>query len=247
MKYMGSKSRIAKDIYNVIESDLLNSNTYVEPFCGGMNMISYISSRFHGNIIANDFNEYLIEMWKALLSGWIPPQYVSKDEYYEIKSTIGSCDENKSLIGWVGFNCSYSGKWFDGYSGVVNTKTGKIRNYQDEAIKNINSQLEMIGDNIKVVNQSYDEMYIPDGSVVYCDPPYANTRRYKNKFNSNKFWDWVRLLSERCIVYVSEYNAPDDFECVWSKQLKSSLSANHQSGTTTTSVEKLFKYKGNKI
>ena len=44
-------------------------------------------------------------------------------------------------------------------------------------------------------------------------------------------------------VFVSEYSAPDDFECVWEKQTKSSLSANGVSGGSKASTEKLFTVK----
>ena len=44
-------------------------------------------------------------------------------------------------------------------------------------------------------------------------------------------------------VFVSEYSAPDDFECVWEKQAKSSLSANGVIGGSKTSTEKLFTIK----
>jgi DNA adenine methylase len=37
---------------------------------------------------------------------------------------------------------------------------------------------------------------------------------------------------------------PNDFECIWEKELKSSLSANGKSGGNKNSVEKLFKSKG---
>ena len=38
------------------------------------------------------------------------------------------------------------------------------------------------------------------------------------------------------IVYISEYNAPDDFECVWNMKLHCGLS-------NDTNVEKLFTLK----
>ena len=44
-------------------------------------------------------------------------------------------------------------------------------------------------------------------------------------------------------VFISEYNAPSDFECIWSKDAKSSLSANGHIGGNKCSTEKLFKYK----
>ncbi|MBV5283409.1 MAG: DNA adenine methylase [Paludibacter sp.] len=62
----------------------------------------------------------------------------------------------------------------------------------------------------------YDTLNIPNNSVIYCDPPYANTTKYsKEGFDSVAFWQWCREKSlESHKVYVSEYNAPDDFVCI---------------------------------
>lgn len=65
----------------------------------------------------------------------------------------------------------------------------------------------------------YTEYQHEDGDVVYCDPPYANTdARGCNTgiFDSDSFWKWVRTRDYP--VYVSEYNAPEDFVSIWSKQ-----------------------------
>ena len=86
---------------------------------------------------------------------------------------------------------------------------------------------------------------MPDKSFIYCDPPYENTTSYKNKFDHNKFWDWCREKAKQGHqIFISEYNAPDDFECVWSQEVKSSLSANGIAGGNKVSVEKLFTYRG---
>ena len=47
MKYMGSKSRIAKYIVPIIQNyiDDYNIKTYVEPFCGGCNVIDKINAK----------------------------------------------------------------------------------------------------------------------------------------------------------------------------------------------------------
>lgn len=45
-------------------------------------------------------------------------------------------------------------------------------------------------------------------------------------------------------MFISEYNAPDDFVCVWQKEAKSSLSANGVIGGNKISTEKLFVLKG---
>jgi DNA adenine methylase len=236
MKYMGSKDRIAKDILPIILKDRSPDQWYIEPFCGGCNIIDKVQ----GNRIANDSNMYLIEMWKALLNGWQPIE-ISKEQYTDIKNN--SDKYPLYLIGWTAFNCSYSGKWFGGYAGTVNTKVGTIRNYQREAINNINKQLPKLK-NIIFQNDNYRNIEIPDNSIIYCDPPYSDTTKYFDKFDSEKFWEWVRTITNKGHkVFISEYKAPKDFECIWEKEIKSSLSANGKIGGNKISVEKLFKLK----
>lgn len=237
MKYMGSKARLVGDILPIILKDRKPEQWYIEPFGGGMNSICHVT----GNRIANDVQYYLIEMWKALIEGWIPVK-ITKEYYYDVR-------ENKVnfpayLVGWVGFNCSYSGKWFSGFAGDTKTKTGTVRDYQTEAIKNVQKQVGGLK-GVVFTNKSYNDLDIPPNSIVYCDPPYANTTKYSVEFNHTVFWDWIRGISEAGHqVFVSEYSAPDDFECLYTKEVKSSLSANGTVGGSKSSTEKLFKFKG---
>lgn len=237
MKYMGSKARIAKHILPIMLKGREEGQTYVEPFAGGMNSICQVT----GKRIANDINPYLIDMWITLTGGWEPPEFVTKDEYVDIRDNKGLYPSY--LVGWVGFNCSYSGKWFAGYAGLTNTKIGTVRNYQAEAIANITSQVPLLKE-VLFYNSEYSELELPPNSIVYCDPPYAGTTKYKDDFDHDLFWEWCRQKSrEGHSVFVSEYTAPPDFECIWSLDVKSSLSANGKSGGNKTSTEKLFIFK----
>jgi DNA adenine methylase len=213
--------------------DRTDNQWYVEPFAGGMNTIMHVS----GKRIANDNNFYLIEMWKELLNGWIPDE-VSRNDYYLVK-------ENKSkypahYVGWVGINCSYCGVLFGSYSGKTATKIGTVRNYQAEAIRHVLKQVEYLR-GVILQNKEYYDVHIPNNSIIYCDPPYEGTAGYASTFDHASFWDWVRLQYHKGhTVFVSEYNAPDDFTCVWEMEVKSSLSANGKSGGNKNTVEKLF-------
>ena len=70
---------------------------------------------------------------------------------------------------------------------------------------------------ITIVRKSYEDYEFREGDVVYCDPPYQGTGAAYNKgFDHDKFWEWVRTRNYP--VYVSEYNAPDDFVSIWSKK-----------------------------
>lgn len=234
---MGSKARIAKNIFNKLEQDIKDCTTYVEPFAGGMNMITHVSKHYSGKIIACDSNIYLIAMWQALQNGWTPPEYVSREMYQYVRDNK---EEDRKLTGWVGFNCSYSGKWFGGFAGITETAKG-VRNYQEEAYRNIIKQLDGMK-NVEVIHGTYTELCIPDNAVVYCDPPYAGTTQYKDEFDSDVFFEWARCLSTRCKVFISEYNAPADFLKIWEKELKSSLSINSTSGSVKKSIESLYIY-----
>lgn len=236
MKYMGSKNRIAKHIVPIINELLDGKDYYIEPFVGGANMIDKI--RKDVTLIGSDYNEYLISMWKGLQNGFIPKDYYDKETYLHIKDNK---DVDKCLTGYVGFNCSYSGKWFGGFAGKVTTKTGVVRDYQDEAKRNAMAQISDLTD-IEFRHSSFVDLVIPDNSLVYCDPPYKNTTGYQDGIDHDVFYDWCRDLRKRgCEVLVSEYDMPDDFQCIWELEVKSSLSANGVIGSSKKSIEKLFR------
>ena len=235
MKYMGSKARIAKYILPIILKDRKEGQWYVEPFVGGANMIDKVD----GNRIGSDSNEYLIALLDALSKGWTPPEKFTMEDYILAKHNKNA---DKVITGYAGICCSYSGKWFGGYAGIVNTKTGSIRNYISEANKNLADQSKNIL-GVKFIHKSYDDIVFNKPCIIYCDPPYAGTTKYKSDFDHEKFWEWCREMSVKGHqVFVSEYNAPEDFECIWEMELKSSLSANGKSGGNKISTEKLFKY-----
>ncbi len=235
MKYMGSKARFIKDILQIILKDRKDEQFYIEPFAGGMNMICEVD----GNRIANDIHPHLISMWKSLIyDNWLPEK-INKDFYNLVRDNKNIYDPH--IVGWVGFNCSYSGKYFGGFAGETKTKIGTIRDYQTEAINNVLKQVGKMN-GVVFFNKNYYELELPPNSIIYCDPPYEGTTKYANEFDHNKFWNWIREISKQGhTVYVSEYNAPEDFECIWSKEAKSSLSANGKIGGNKVSVEKLFK------
>lgn len=80
-------------------------------------------------------------------------------------------------------------------------------------------------------------MIIPEGSLIYCDPPYAGTAGYYIKFNHDEFWGWCReKRKEGHTVFISEYDAPQDFICLTEIQHKTKLNKNRE----VERVEKLY-------
>ena len=231
MRYMGGKSRISKQIAEILNSAIDKDTPFVSLFCGSC----AIESKVQADIkILNDKHPYLIAMWQALQNGWTPPDVVTKEEYYHVKANM---DENPALAGFVGFGCSFGGKWWGGYA-----KDKRGDDYCGQAKRGLLKDLVGI-QSATFTCLDYRDVEIPDGAVVYCDPPYVNTTEYTvGQFDTDEFWNYMRQLSKRCDVYISEESAPDDFECIWSKEKVRTLEKNDNVGRVK--VEKLFKYKG---
>jgi DNA adenine methylase len=74
-------------------------------------------------------------------------------------------------------------------------------------------------------------------SFIYCDPPYRNTKGYRVDFDFEKFDNFVRKeVKKGKIFLISEYEMPDDFVCIWSKDIQNSM----KPGASDKKCEKLF-------
>lgn len=235
---MGSKRRIAEQLLTIILEGRKDGQYYVEPFCGGCNMIDKVP----GNRIANDSNPYLIAMWEALSWGWEPPKIISREHYCEVRTSYRQNSDEYPMhhIGWVGFTAGFNGKFFGGYAGhSVIKKTGRVDDYIGWAVRSILAQVPLL-DGVQFTNCSYADMSIPPNSIIYCDPPYAGVTKYTYSIDHENFWAWCReKVAEGHDVFVSEYNAPDDFICVWEQKLKVLV----KPGTDKQAIEKLFIHK----
>lgn len=192
------------------------------------------------NRIGNDIHKELIAMFKEIQSGWQIPLHISEDEYNKVK-------DNKSefpdyYVGLVGFNATFGSKYFGGYARGFKADKVTPRDIPNEALRNLSEQIPKIMD-VKFISGDYrDNQYSNlKNAVIYCDPPYQGTTKYAtDSFDYEVFWNWVREISKDNYVFISEYNAPDDFKCIWSKNVTTSLKVHEHEDRT----EKLFTYKG---
>lgn len=230
MKYMGSKRRIAKYILPIILANRKENQYYVEPFVGGCNMMEHVT----GLRIGSDNNKYLISLWNALCNGRTFEKSIPREIYNSAREEFKKGTNvmfDDSEIGWIGWMGSFNGRFFDGgYSG---------KSYIDGQIKNTLSQLKKL-DGVEFIYSDYYSLYIPQNSIIYCDIPYKGTKQYvtSRNFDYEKFYEWCRLQSGLGnTVFLSEYQAPSDFEIVWEMDIKNSM---HQTKTKITR-ERLFK------
>lgn len=230
MQYLGSKNKISKEIAPIIQKCINDNGVdfYLEPFIGGANMIDKIKCKHR---IGCDIHKELIALLEYASAGNQLPQTITEQEYIRVK-------DNKERfypwrVGLVGFCATFGAKYFGGYA-----RGNDTRDRTNEAIRNLSKQIPNLK-NVTFLNKSYLDLKRENikNFVIYCDPPYANTTEYKHgDFDSNKFWDWVRDISKDNFVFISEYNAPDDFECIWSKEVTTSLKVKEHENRT----EKLF-------
>lgn len=235
MQYFGGKQRISKPLSEFLNDKLKENQPFIDLFCGSCNVITKIdTNRIR---IANDKHKYLITMWEELQNGWMPPQTLTKEDYEFLKNNK---DIKPHLTGFVGFGCSFAGKWFGGYA------TSNNRNYCLNAYNSVLNKLKYL-QGVKFYNLDYKQVDLPENSLVYCDIPYKNTTQYckseVGEFNHEEFYQWVRDNSDKYEIYISEYkrNVPEDFEIVW--EMKSKKDIRNKDNKRVDTIEVLMKYK----
>jgi len=216
MKYLGGKQKIANQLLDIMLPFRRSGQTWVEPFVGGANVICKVTNPR----IGSDNNPYLIAYYRAIVKGWNPPEIVTEKLYRDIQ--VNKEKYPPELVAYVGFYLSFGAKWFACFA----PKYSKIRDYPAEALSEHN-YLKHALQGIIWFNNDYRQLEIPPNSLIYCDPPYFQTTKYHSTFYSPAFWLWAkRKKEEGHTVFVSESNAPDDIQKIWSKSINISCGKN---------------------
>jgi DNA adenine methylase len=205
MQYLGGKAKLRDQIVPIINS--IDASIYVEPFCGACWVGEKVDKKYR---ILSDANYYLIEMWKALQKGWIPPKTCSEEEYARVRQDTS----NPALHAFIGIAQSYGGKWWGGYARGKNgdyTKCG-----YNACMKRTPNLLTTTFQHKNYSSVFKQAMKVEKPMVMYLDPPYAQTTSYAGilPFDSDIFWKNVRLVSRKHYVLTSSYEAPADLTCI---------------------------------
>lgn len=205
---------------------------FVSLFCGSCAVENLVAPHFK-RVILNDKHEYLIALLKGVQAGYTLPDEITEAQYKYIR-------ENKTadpvLTGFVGFGCSFGGRFFEGYA-----RSADRANYAAQSKASLLKGTANLG-NAEIICGDYRAAPIPPRAVIYADPPYCNTKGYgREKFDTAAFWVAMRLLADTGHkVFISEQTAPPDFTCVWEKPFTRTLDRNKQNQFSVT--EKLFTY-----
>lgn len=170
------------------------------------------------------------------------PERIFEDEYKKVKDNKSNYDD--WYVGLVGFCASFGAKYFGGYA-----RDGKGDNsgkWSAGAISNLKKQCENIKD-VKFVHAKFQDLPKEkiNGYVIYCDPPYRGTTKYKTEeFPYEEFYEWCKEMSKTNTVLISEYNMPSEFECIWQKETTTQINSKRKAGDeNNVRVERLYTYK----
>ncbi len=138
----------------------------------------------------------------------------------------------------IGYFASYGGRYFDG--GYGRDAKG-VRDIYAERLKYAKEQAPLLS-GIEFACSDYRELNsrkISNKVVMYLDPPYKDTKTYNGrKFNNEEFYNFVRSISSECYVFISEFDMPPDFKCIWSKERKISQKSDREK--SDVKIERLY-------
>jgi DNA adenine methylase len=169
---------------------------------------------------------------------------LSEDEYRSIKGT-----PPHPVNSFLRFVCSFGSRFDEGYARTY-MPDGSLKSHAAMGKRSAIKQSKLV-QNVQFHKLSYEEIELHEPSLIYCDPPYKGTKWYRAnlvpKFDHDKFFDWCRQKkAEGHTVFVSEYQAPDDFVCVWQGNIKTNFASN-RTGATHNATEKLFTISKQKV
>ncbi len=199
---------------------------YLEPFMGFCGVLKHFTD---GERVcyACDGNPDIVGMWRSLLDDWVPDGVCTKDDFERLKN-----DEPSPARTLYGHVCSYGGLFFNTYLN---------RSYYAEAgTRSILKIRDRLRNGVVLLEPTSYELHNPRGMLVYCDPPYRGNQlqnEYFKTFDSQGFWNTMREWSKDNLVFVSEFEAPDDFVAVWSQSRPTQCK---KGGVRKRHTEKLF-------
>lgn len=241
---MGSKNKISHYIVPVLQKAIDDNNVkiYIEPFVGGANIIDKIQCEKR---IGYDRSDTLIALLSLAATDFDKVLKDGNRELWDkgkgyVKDGIMPEDMSLADIGAMEFFASFSNGGFPrGYA-----KNTKERNYFNEAYRNLEKQAPSLK-NIEFKCQNYWELEPVLNAIIYVDPPYQGTKFYgyanQPKMDYEHFWNWCREISKNNFVFISEQQAPEDFEIIWEKDVKRTTNKENNFKAT----EKLFRYRAN--
>jgi DNA adenine methylase len=196
MQYLGGKHKLAKWLAAHILPR--KQGRLFEPFHGGLSATVALQP-----YVASDSFEPLTRLIAAVRAGWEPPEIVTEETYFKVRGS------GTPLEAFVGFCCSYSGKWYAGYAKDNAKNPSYARQGKNALLRKINATRS-----VHFQHRDYFWVDPQPGDTLYCDPPYMGTTTYGGlpAFDHKLFWNWCEWQAKRgVLVFVSEFTGPSQY------------------------------------
>lgn len=189
--------RHTKKVMSIVLKNRDTEQYYIEPFVGRCNTISKVD----GNRIGNDSDGNLIDMWRSIQQGWIPPKYLHEDDYQYIidnKDTVSST--TVAYTDMIVTKCLTT-------SNARRSRSSKIETYSRRGFNEIENIIGSI-QGVIFTSTNYQDMQLPKNSIIMCYPP--------ENIADDIFWRWCRekIVDGHQIYIIGDY-APIDFRVIW--------------------------------
>lgn len=213
MRYLGGKSRIAKQLAAVINARREPGQQVWDAFCGGLAMTWALREK--GPVVCSDGNARLIGLYHAVRAGWVPPEQITgPSEDPVLSAYIHFCLGFGGIPG-AGIQAPYR-------RAIVKTgpETGRVKEMWPHR-----ATAERIVREVRAAAAIYHADFLrliprQTGAVLYLDPPYQGTQGYDGgTFDSVTFFLRAVEWSAFGPVFISEYSCPVGHE-VWARPMK---------------------------
>ena len=217
IKWSGSKRSQSEEIIKYFPKEI---DTYYEPFCGGCSVLFQLlhSDIKVKNYVCSDKNKGLIDLWNLIK---VNPKLVS--DSYSIMWNELNIDDNKERKKQYFYMVRerYNNKHNPtDFMFIMRTTTNGMPRYNNNGDFNnsfhvtrngiLPNKLEKIiyqwsevlnKNNVKFINQEYNNILTKENDFIYLDPPYANTKgMYYGTIDYNILWDWLKQQSCKYIL-----------------------------------------------
>lgn len=227
MQIAGGKARIAKRVAQIVNAERGTRELW-EPFMGGL----WATAALGGKVRASDIHPGLANLYNAVRDGLNLPDVVTREDY-EVARKL---PVDSALRTFVGFGCSWGGKFFGGYAGGLN---GKLT-YAQLAKRNVEMHVRSLWQ-ATFTCESFFEREPESNVMAYLDPPYAGTTPYAGveAWNPERFSARVKeWVDAGAVLYVSEYAFPFG-DVVFERTAKRTLGASN--GEMPAVTERLYR------